>query len=72
MENWIVKNVINTNQNQPIREAKGATIRRDFAIQNDEKKKYSRLDIGVKVHKRKTCFLIDTSVPTYQSKNKMK
>ena len=53
-----------THQTKPIGEAKGATILRDFAIQIGRKIKDNRPDLVVKDYKRKTCFVIDMSVPT--------
>ena len=50
-------------QPEQITEAKGATILRDFAIQTDRKIQTNRPDIAVKDYKRKTCFLIDMSLP---------
>ena len=51
-------------KHQPITEEKGATIIWDFAIQTDRKIKSNRQDIVVKGYNRKTCLLIDMSVPT--------
>ena len=63
MEYLIVKNGINTNQNQKT-EDKTAIILWDFTIQTDSKIKSNRPNIVAKDYKRKICLLIDMFVPT--------
>ena len=51
-----------THQTEPIKEDKGASILKEFAVQTDRKIKRNRLDIVVKNYKRKTFSKLYVSV----------